>query len=490
MEQKSIKRSLIYNVILRILNIIFPLLTFSYVARILSPAGVGKVDFSMSVIQYFVLIAQLGIPTYAIRECAKVRDNKEKLTQVVQEILGINLIAIFVAYIAFVFVLFSVERLEEYRILLLIASINVFSTSIGVEWFFQSIEDYRYITIRNIFVKIISLIAIFVFINDEKDFVLYATITVLSTSVGYLYNFFHLRRHINIFEHINKLDHRKHIKPIMLLFAISLSVSVYINLDKVMLGFLTSDAEVGFYTAANKMIKVILALVTSLGIVLLPRMSYYLDNKEASQVKRLIRKSLDFTFMISIPATFGVLVLAKPIIIIFAGREYLEAVSTIRIISPIIIAIAVSNLIGIQVLVSHGKERVTLLSTIFGAIVNFTLNLILIPNMKQNGAALGTLIAEISVTAIQFFYAYSFIKGNMPWKSITTYFFGSILILLVTLFIGITVSNIIICTVLSVVLSVCFYFGFLYTIRNELVIEIINSIFKLLKIEHKFINER
>ena len=485
MNQKSIKKNFFYNTSLKILNIIFPIITFPYVARVLSPVGIGKVDFSMSIIQYFILIAQLGIPTYAIRECAKVRDDKEKLTQTVQEILGINLIAVVFSYILFVFMISNVEQLEGYRNLLMIASLNIFATSIGVEWFYQSVEEYKYITIRNIFVKIVSLIAIFLFINDENDFALYAMITVLSTSIGYLYNFIHIKKHIRIFKRQNNYNFRKHLKPILLLFAMSLSVSIYVNLDKVMLGFLTSDAEVGLYTAANKMINVILALVTSLGTVLLPRMSYYIETNKIIQVKRLIKKSLDFILMISIPATIGIIMLAHPIIMIFAGPEYLKAVPTIRIISPIIIAIAVSNLIGIQILVSHGKEKITLLSTIVGAVVNFALNLILIPIMKQNGAALGTLLAEISVTLIQLFYAFSYIKGNVPWKSLATYLLGGVLILITTAMINNSTSSMMIYTITSVILSVVVYFVFLYLIKNELVIEISRSIFAKLKRKDK-----
>jgi O-antigen/teichoic acid export membrane protein len=243
-----------------------------------------------------------------------------------------------------------------------------------------------------------------------------------------------------------------------------------------MLGFLTSDTEVGLYIAANNLIKAILALVTSLGTVLLPRMSYYIENNEINQVNRLISKSFNVILMLSIPATIGIIILAEQIILIFAGYEYIGAISTMRIISPIIIAIGISNLIGIQILVSFGKERITLLSTIIGAIINFSLNLILIPIMKQNGAALGTLVAEISVMVIQLFYAYSYIKRNVPWKSIATYFIGGILIVIITGIINNVTSSMIIYTILSIILSGVIYFLFLFLAKNELVIEVFNGI--------------
>jgi O-antigen/teichoic acid export membrane protein len=481
MTNKSIKNNFAYNTILKLLNIIFPLITFPYVARVLSPTGIGKVDFSMSIIQYFILIAQLGIPTYAIRECAKIRDNKEKLVKTVQEILGINFLALLLSYVLFAIVILNVEQLASYRNILLIGSINILSTSIGLEWFYQAIEEYKYITVRSIFVKVISLVAIFVFIKDQNDILVYAFITVLSTSLAYIYNFFHLKKHINIYIRLKDYNFKRHLKPVFLLFAMSLSVSIYINLDKIMLGFLSGVDSVGLYTAANKMVKVILTLVTSLGTVLLPRMSYYIENNEVIQVKRLINKSLNFIMMISIPSTIGIVMLAEPIIYIFAGQEYLESIRTIKIISPIIIAIVLSNLIGIQILVSHGKERFTLISTIVGAVINFSFNLVFIPIWKQNGAALGTLIAEISVTILQFFYAYTYIKGNISWKSIFTYLLGGFLIILTTGIINYITTSMMIFTVLSVILSIFTYFVFLYLAKNELVYEIVDRLFIKLK---------
>ncbi len=482
-KQKSIKKNFMYSSVLKVLNIIFPLITFPYVARILSPTGIGKIDFSLSIVQYFVLIAQVGIPTYAIRECSRVRDDKAKLTQTVQEILLINFFTMIFSYIIFFTTVFNVETLSSYKTLLIITSINILSTSIGVEWFYQSIEEYKYITIRSLLVKLVSLFLIFAFIRHENDFIIYGAIVVLSNSLGYVYNFFHIQEHIKIFTKQDNYNFKRHIKPVIILFAMSISVSVYINLDKVMLGLICGDSSVGLYSAANKLVKIILTLVTSLGVVLFPRMSYYIESNEVLQVQKLISNALNFIIMISLPATVGIIMLATPTIQIFAGYEYIEAITTIRIISPIIIAIALSNLIGIQILVSHGKEKITLVSTILGAVINLSLNLILIPILKQNGAAIGTLVAETSVMTFQLFYAYSYIKGNIKLKNIASYFFGSSLIIIVILTLNLLVSNMIIFTSLSVILSVVVYFGFLYFIRNELVYEMSKK--ALMKLKRK-----
>ncbi|WP_410514285.1 flippase [Paenibacillus sp. BR2-3] len=472
---KSIKNNFIYNTLNKVFNILFPLITFPYVARILTVDGIGKIDFSMSVIQYFILLSQVGIPIYGIRECAKYRDDKEKLAKTVQEILVVNLIMILVSYILFMVSILSIDKFQDYKSLLILMSFLILTTNIGFEWFYQAIEEYRYITIINIFVKIVTLILVFTMIRTDSDYFIYSLITVLSISLGHIYNFFYINKHIKLFKIHKNYNLKRHMKPIMFLFFMSLSVSIYVNLDSIMLGFMSGDESVGLYVAANKMIKVVLALVTSLGMVLLPRMSYYIENNKINEINLLTRKSIDFTLMVSIPATFGIIMLSKAIIMLFAGEDFLEAIITIRILSPIIVFIAISNLVGIQILVSHGREKITLISTIVGAMVNFSLNIILIPKFHQNGAALGSLIAEVSVTLIQLFFAFSYIRSNINFKNIFIYLIGGILITITCVGIGTFNFGLIINTLLSVFSSVIIYFGYLYLLKNDLLFDFISK---------------
>jgi len=474
-NQKSISKNYIYNTILKVLNIVFPMVTFPYIARILNASGIGKINFSVSIISYFILISRIGIPMYGIRECAKHRDDKEKLTKTVQEILIINFGSLILTLILFYIILFNSAILINYKDILLILSINIVSTSIGIEWFYQAVEEYKYITLRNIFVKVVSLILIFLLIRDESDYNLYAFILVISVSLSYIYNFIHSRNYINLFKRYSSYDFKRHIKPILLLFAMSVSVSIYTNLDKVMLGILSGDEAVGYYTSANKMIKSIIVLVTSLGTVLLPRISYYIKNNQIEEVNRLINKSLNFILLMAIPAAIGVFMLAKSIIIIFAGGEYMEAITTIKILSPVIIVIAIGNLFGVQILISYGKEKLTLISTSIGAISNFLLNFLLIPQFQHNGAALSTLIAEFLVMITQFYFSYSYIKDikkNIKFENIFHYVEGSILIIITCLIINKLINNILIVTVLSILFSIAIYFSFLFLIKNEFVYEI------------------
>ncbi|SDJ11529.1 Membrane protein involved in the export of O-antigen and teichoic acid [Halanaerobium congolense] len=480
-KQKSISTNYIYNTILKVLNILFPMITFPYIARVLTASGVGKINFSLSVISYFILISRVGIPMYGIRECAKYRDNKKQLTKTVQEILIINLGSLIISLTLFYLILFNSNTLENYKNILLILSINIISTSIGMEWFYQAIEEYKYITLRNVLVKIVSLVLIFLLIREQNDYNLYAFILVISVSLSYFFNFFYSRTYINLFKIYSDYNFKKHVKPIFLLFAMSISISIYTNLDKVMLGILTNDEAVGYYTSANKMVKVIVALVTSLGTVLLPRMSYYIKNDLTKEVNRLINKSINFITLLAFPASVGVFMLAKPIILIFTGDGYIEAISTIRILSPVILIIGLSNLIGVQILLSHGKEKLTLISTSIGALTNFLLNLLLIPYFNHNGAAIATITAEISVTVTQIYFAYSYLKGNISFKSVFQYCIGSILIVMTCLVVNHYINNIILLTLMSILFSVFVYFSFLFIIKNKFVFEIKDRIFKKIK---------
>lgn len=477
----SIKKNALYNAVLKVLNVLFPLITFPYVARILSPSGIGRVDFVLSFVQYFIILAQFGIPLYALRECAKVRDNKQKLRKTIQEILFLNIVIFIIVFVFYTIIILSFNSLFNYRLLLIIAGANIFLTTIGVEWFFQAVEDYKFITIRSVIVKIIAVILIFTLVNDATDTNIYGYITVFAISANYILNFIELNRRVKVFHIKHDYDFKKHIKPIMIMFFMSLSISLYVNLDKVMLGFISGDIAVGIYSAANRMIKVILTLVTTLGAVLLPRMTYYNENRMTNEISRLIAKTIDFTLFISIPAAVGMFVMSENIIVIFAGQDFYESIIVSKILAPIIVAIALSNLIGIQILISHGKELLTIISTLAGAIVNISMNAFLIPSFAQVGASISTLFAEYVVLILQIIFAYSLLKGNFSIKSIVNYFIGSIFIFIYAYIINMCGLNMIVSSLVIVTGSVLIYYMYLLAVKNNIAIEVKN--FVLLKVQ-------
>ncbi|TNV68456.1 flippase [Trichococcus shcherbakoviae] len=397
---KSIKYNFIMNFILTASSLIFPLITFPYVSRILLPEGNGKIAFVSSIISYFSMFAMLGIPTYGIRTCAKVRENKEELSRTVQELIIINIVTTTITYIILIISLFIVPKFEEYRTLIIINSIGLILNSFGMNWLYQALEQYSYITVRSLIFKVLSILLMFLFIHDKNDYILYSAITVFASSGSNVINIINIRKYIYI-KPVGSYHLKKHIKPIMTFFAMSVATSVYINMDTVMLGFMRSDNEVGLYNAAVKIKAILTALVASLGTVLLPRMSYYINTNKKNEFKDMTAKALNFVILISLPLTIYFIVYAKEVIMFLSGSNYLGAIPTMQIITPTIIFIGLTNVLGIQVLLPLNRERGVLISVIVGAIVNIAINMILIPKMGADGAALGTLFAEFSVLIVQ-----------------------------------------------------------------------------------------
>ena len=265
--QKSIKLNFIMNACLTMSSFIFQLITFPYVSRILLPAGTGRVSFAASLIAYFTMFAQLGIPTYGIRICAKVRDDREKLTKTAQELLIVNLGMGAISYIVLFLLIITVPRFREEWLLYTVMSFSVILNSIGMEWIYKALEQYTYIAVRSVIAKVVALAVMFLLVHTETDYVIYGGITVLASSASYLFNFIHVHKFISL-KPIGQYDFKKHLKPIGTFFAMACATTIYTNLDNVMLGFMSNEIIVGFYDAAIKIRKVLLSVVTSLGAVI------------------------------------------------------------------------------------------------------------------------------------------------------------------------------------------------------------------------------
>ena len=401
MKQKSIKINFIMNMILTMSSFIFPLITFPYVSRILLPVGTGKVSFATSLISYFSMFAQLGIPTYGIRVCAKVRDNREELTRTVQELLTINLVMSVLSYIALFIVLTFVPRLQADKPLYIIMSFTIILTSIGMEWLYKALEQYMYITVRSVIFKFIALIAMFLLIHEQQDYVIYGGITILAASASNIFNLINVHKYIDL-KPVGDYNFRRHLKPVATFFAMACATTIYTNLDNVMLGFMATDADVGYYNAAVKIKKILVSIVTSLGTVLLPRASYYVEKGMIEKFKRISKKALSFVFLISTPMLLYFILFAKEGIYFFSGTAYTNSILPMQIIMPTLLFIGITNILGIQILVPLGKEKIVLYSEIIGGIVDIILNAILIPKYASSGAAVGTLVAEFAVLIVQY----------------------------------------------------------------------------------------
>lgn len=389
------------NAILTMSSFIFPLITFPYVSRILLPEGTGKVSFAISLISYFLMFAQLGIPTYGVRACAKVRDNKVELSRTAQELLIINLVMSAISYVLLFLALRFVPRLQGDRVLYLVVSLTILFNAIGMEWLYKALEQYTYITIRSIIFKFVALVAMFALVHTKDDYVIYGGITILAASASNIFNFFHARRYISM-NSVGGYRFKQHLRAVIVFFAMACASTVYTHLDTVMLGFMATDTDVGYYNTAVRIKSILVSIVTSLGTVLLPRASYYVEHGLMEEFRKISRKALNFVFVAACPLILYFMLFAKQGIYFLSGEAYTGSILPMQIIMPTLLLIGLTNILGIQILVPLGKEQVVLYSEIAGAITDVVLNTLLIPRYAAAGAAVGTLVAEIVVFAVQY----------------------------------------------------------------------------------------
>lgn len=475
MKQKSLKLNVIMNMILTMSSFIFPLITFPYVSRILLPEGTGKVSFATSLISYFSMFAQLGIPTYGIRACAKVRDNRKELTRTVQELLIINLIMSAISYVVLFLAIEFVPHLQSEKTLYVIVSFTIILTSIGMEWLYKALEQYTYITIRSVIFKFIALIAMFLLIHEKTDYVIYSGISILAGCASNIFNLINVHKFIDL-KPVGNYDLRRHMLPVLTFFAMSCATTIYTNLDTVMLGFMKTDIDVGYYNAAVKIKTILVSIVTSLGAVLLPRASYYIENGLIDDFKRITKKAFSFVFLIAFPLMLYFMFYAKEGIFFLSGRAYEGSILPMQIIMPTLLLIGISNILGIQVLVPLGKEKTLLYAEIAGAIVDLLINFILIPRFASAGAAIGTLVAEIVVTLVCIWA----LKDNVT-KTLKQIHYGRITIaLLLGTVASLWVKMLGLESFLTLVISAALFFGvygvYLLIRKEEMIVEIWNMV--------------
>ena len=412
----SVKYNFIMNFFLSASSFIFPLITFPYISRVLLAEGNGKISFYSSVANYFLLVASLGIPTYGIRACAKVRDDLEELSKTVKEILTINRIMTTLVIVTYVISFFCVEKFSQEPELFIMNGISIILNMFGMTWLFQALEQYDYITIRSLLLKVVSISLMFLFVHSPEDYKIQAGITVFASCGFNLFNYFRARKYVNLKFKFTDLNLKRHLKPIFVLFSQSLAISVYTNLDTVMLGFMKGDTEVGYYNAAIKLKYILLSLVFSLGQVLLPRMSYYVKNNMKDDFLNTMQKALNFTLELALPLSIYFVIFSFEALMFLAGKGYIGAVTAMQIITVAIIPNGLTGILGTQVLTSIEKEKFVLISVVIGAVSDFFLNIICIPQYGAAGAALATTICEFIVLFVQIYFCRTLLK--LIWRKL------------------------------------------------------------------------
>ena len=474
-KSKSLLQNYIFNFLKTFSSLLFPLITFTYSARILGQEGTGQVNFAKSIISYFTMLAMLGMSQYGTREAAKLRDDRAALSRYAREMLLINGCTTAAAYVLLTIAAVSIPKLSAYKPLLLVCCPAVLLQGMGMEWLYQALEEYRYIAVRSMLFQVAALAAMFVFVRQPEDVIPYALINMCATSGSYLLNFWNARKYVDL-RPAGRLQLKKHFRPLLWLFAMSVSIELYTVLDSTMLGFLQNDAAVGRYTAAVKVNKMVNSLITAVGVVLIPRLSYYIGHCEMDKVRKLVKKAYNYVFLLSVPAALGLFVLSDEIIRLFSGNGFASASLTMRLLTPIVLVIPFSVVTNNQAFVPMGKEKLILFSTLAGAVTNFTCNMLLIPRFAENGAAVATVVAETCVALVCFFNAGKYFSMPEIFRDHWQYWLAALPILPIGVLLRNCIANDIVYVAVTVVLSAVCYFSVLLCLRNVYFLEAVDKV--------------
>lgn len=470
MKKKSLGMNAFLNGMRSVLNLFFPLITFPYVSRVLSVSGIGIYNFSNTYINYFILIAGLGITTYAVREGAKYRDNKAEIGNFASQIFSLNMLATLVAYLLLFASLIIFKNLHNYVSCILIFSIQILFTTLGTEWVYTIYEDYAYITIRSILFKIISIILLFLLVKKPEDYLVYASITVLSAVGSNLLNFIHARNFVHIRLTV-KTNWRYHLKPILIIFASAMAVTIYVSSDTTILGLLKNDYAVGIYSTSVKIYQIAEGLLSALLTVTIPRLAFLWGRRRIGEYNQVLSQVIDSLGILVLPAAVGLIMLSREVILIIASEKYLPSVNSLRIISWAIIFSIFSWIFSDCVLIPAKRENFVLRNTVITAIENIILNFILIPFLSYDGTSLSTVIAEFTVMIMNGYSCRDIIKPVIfkkdTLKNLLDSIIGCVGIVVICLLCDIGFKSLWLKTIFSVVLSVIMYGAILILLKNK-----------------------
>ena len=465
MKVRSVKTNFILNSLRVFSTAIIGVIMMPYINKTLGVVNLGKVEYSNSIINYFMIFSALGIPIYGIREISKVKDDLYKRTKTVVELLIILLITSILSYV-FLFILYSfVPNLHNYKELLLLLSCSIFLTNIGAEWYFQGMEDQKFITIRFLIIRLITLFLLFLLVKTQADYLWYAFILVLNVCGSNLFNLFYLLKDIKL-KKINRSDInlKRHIKPVLTIFIATISINIYLQLDLILLGSLVGDKYVGLYSAANKLVRFIIVFVTVIGSVLLPRLSI-LFVEDKNQYFNYLKKAFKLILIVAIPSSVYIYIFSKEIIYYMAGPEFIDAILTVKILSPLCIVVGLAYFFGYLVFYVQNQEKIYTTAVVISALISVVINFFLIKIYYQNGAAFVAVFVEI----IAIFYMLTKSKKylseiNLLDKDLFKILFSNILLALI-LFFGLnlierTILNLILLITISGLSYICILYYF------------------------------
>lgn len=475
MKVKSMKMNYLYNLILTTVNMIFPLITAPYLSYVLGAENIGKVNYATSIASWFVLFAAFGIPRYGIREIARNRDDRKKLSSSFWNLLLIQFTLSILAIIVYLIVILNFKSfntdLKLYLIMIIMIVLNIFS----IDWFYQGIEEYGYITGRNIIVKIISLILIFLMIKEKEHYLLYALINILGLSFNNVLNYLNIKKHID--KKIYNIRFIYYIKELRVYFITTIIIALYTQLDQIFVGAL-SQKDLAFYLRSKTIQGVGISIVNSLITVFIPRTAYLINNNY-EEYKNIVNKSVNYIYILAFPCVAGIFLLAKEVMVLIGGQEFLPAARSLQIISILVLVTSIGTWQVNQILIPNKYEKMALKIQVIAAIVSITLNIILIPKYSYLGASVTLVITETFLVIIESIFIKLRCKEiNVKYinMSCIKYLIATLLMSSIIVFIKNIGNSDLSIIFISLVSSPVLYFGSIVLMKDIIVTEGINQV--------------
>ena len=392
MEQ-PLNKNILLNIIKSTSTAIFPLLVYPYILRVLGANGIGKVNFSLSVINYFSAFASLGMSSYAIRECSRLINDNNDLEKTASVLFSINIVATIVAYICLFFLLFF-KTFRNYRSLLILQSLSIICTTFGADWLNVAMSDFKYLTLRTLCIQCLSLILIYSFVKTPDDYIKYAFILVFSNSGSSVLNYFYRKKFCNIYLIFNS-QFKTHLKKIIPFFLLLITQTIYTNGCITLLGIFKGDYEVGIFSLSNKIYLLVNTLVASVSLVIIPTVSNSYAKNDVRKMQYTLNFALKFILMMGVPAIVGLNIACKEIVLLFAGEQFLGSIIPLHILTVAMFFSFISGFMSSICLIPTGDEHICLYASITSTIVSVLSGLFFIPKWGECGAAISVMLSEL-----------------------------------------------------------------------------------------------
>lgn len=470
-KEKSLSKNSIFYLIYNVLNVLFPLITGIYVAHVLLPDNIGQVETARNFAQYFVILAFLGIPTYGLREVAKARNDKYALSKVYSELVILNAISTAIFFVIYFSLVIFIPYYQDNLVLYLVAGISIALNFLNNSWLYEGLEEFKFISLRNLFFKIVTFVLLIVLVRDQGDYIWYAVLTVIGTAGNYIFNV--LKAHKFVRFSFKGIELKKHLKPIFFLVAVNLAIEIYSLVDVTMLGFMCGDDTVAFYSYGMKIYKIFLQVINTFTMVLVPRLAVYYESKRMDEFNNVLSKTLKIILLLAIPMIVGIMFVGDYTICAIYGDAYIRSSYVLKILSLILVISPVGYLLGSRMLLVTGNEKKMIIPVGLGAITNVITNFILIPPLAEVGATIASVIGEVVVMIAYLILGHRYFKLNNMWSTIIKE--GVAVLIMACYLFGISfipISRLYV-TIIQVVGAVAIYFLLLILMKEPM----INSVF-------------